>query len=48
MSKPDVCLEGVSFSYPEGEPLFNQIDLDVYPGELVCMVGPNGGGSPPC
>jgi len=44
MRVPDVCLKGVSFSYPGTGRVLEEIDLDVYAGELLCLVGPNGGG----
>jgi len=37
-----VC-EGVSFSYEERKAL-DGVDLQVAPGELFCLLGPNGGG----
>jgi zinc transport system ATP-binding protein len=40
---PVVCLKQVSFSY-DTTPVIEMADLDIYPGEFACMVGPNGGG----
>jgi len=40
---PVICFEGVSFSY--GSTLVvEDADFDIYKGESVCVVGPNGGG----
>ncbi len=40
---PVICFEGVSFSY--GRTLvIEDADFDIYKGESVCVVGPNGGG----
>jgi len=41
--EPVICFEGVSFRY--GRSLVVQdADFDIYKGESVCVVGPNGGG----
>lgn len=40
---PVVCLKKVSFAY-DASPVIDTADLDIYPGEFACMVGPNGGG----
>ncbi len=41
-------LRGVSFSYLPGTPLarevLHSIDLEVHPGELLCLLGPSGSG----
>ena len=39
-----VELDGVTFAYPQGPPVLNDVDLRVAPGELVAIAGPNGGG----
>jgi zinc transport system ATP-binding protein len=39
-----VQLEGVSFRYGGGPPVVRSVDLEVKPGELVAIAGPNGGG----
>lgn len=39
-----VELTGVSFAYPEREPVFEGLDLSIAPGETVALVGPSGGG----
>lgn len=41
--EPVVCFEGVSFSYGRNL-VVEDADFDVYQGESVCVVGPNGGG----
>jgi zinc transport system ATP-binding protein len=38
-----VCFEGVSFSYGRNI-VVEDADFDIYKGESVCVVGPNGGG----
>jgi len=40
---PAICFEGVSFAYG-ANPALVDADFDVYPGDYVCVVGPNGGG----
>jgi len=45
MSIPAVCLHHVSFCYPGSDfPAVEKVNLDVEPGEILCFVGPNGGG----
>jgi zinc transport system ATP-binding protein len=39
-----VELEKVAFSYPNGPPVLQGVDLAVARGELVAIAGPNGGG----
>src|SRR3954463_16109834 len=43
---PDAMLRlrGVGKTYPDGTVAVRELDLDVGPGELVCLVGPSGGG----
>lgn len=41
--KPVVCFEGVSFRYGKNWAI-EDADFDIYKGESVCVIGPNGGG----
>lgn len=43
-TKPVVQLRNVSFAYPSGEAAVRDVDITVYPGELVGVVGQNGAG----
>ncbi|MFP4165765.1 MAG: metal ABC transporter ATP-binding protein [Opitutales bacterium] len=38
-----VCFEGVSFRY-DASRVLEDADFDIFPGESVCVIGPNGGG----
>lgn len=40
---PVVCLRDVSFAY-DGETVIESANFDIYSGNFVCVVGPNGGG----
>jgi len=40
---PLVALDGVSLGY-DGAPVLRDVDLAIYPGELVGLAGPNGSG----
>ncbi|OQX09941.1 MAG: ABC transporter [Desulfobulbaceae bacterium A2] len=40
---PVVCIRGLDFSY-DGATVLSQVDLDIWPQDSVCVVGPNGGG----
>src|SRR6476646_10607259 len=39
-----IRLEGVGKKYPDGTVAVHELDLDVAPGEVVCLVGPSGCG----
>jgi iron complex transport system ATP-binding protein len=41
--EPRVRLRGASFRYDDRD-IFSNLDLDVYPGEVLCILGPNGCG----
>lgn len=41
--EPVICFEGVSFRYGRSL-IIEDADFDIYKGESVCVVGPNGGG----
>ncbi|MEE1373308.1 MAG: energy-coupling factor transporter ATPase, partial [Parolsenella sp.] len=43
-AEPVVLLQGVSFSYPHGGASVRDLEMRVYPGELVGVVGQNGAG----
>ena len=38
------ALEGVSVAYGRGAPVVEDVSLAIAPGEVVCLVGPSGGG----
>ncbi len=40
---PAICFASVSFGYGNRSVL-EDVDFDIYPGDTVCVVGPNGGG----
>ena len=42
-AKPVVCFDGVSFSYGR-HLVVEDADFDIFEGESICVVGPNGGG----
>ena len=39
-----ISARGLAFGYRSAEPVLRGIDLDANAGELVCLLGPNGGG----
>ena len=39
-----INLTDISFSYPEGAPLLNNLSMQFYKGDRVGLIGPNGGG----
>jgi zinc transport system ATP-binding protein len=41
--EPVICFKGVSFAYGDSL-VVEDADFDIYKGESVCVVGPNGGG----
>jgi zinc transport system ATP-binding protein len=44
MTTPAVLFDNVSFTYPRGGVALERISLRVEPGEMLAIVGPNGGG----
>ena len=42
--EPVVSMRGVNFAYPGGDASVNNLELSVYPGELVALIGQNGAG----
>jgi len=43
MNAPLVTVEDVSFAY-NGEPVLQDVNLEINPGDFIAMIGPNGGG----
>lgn len=41
---PVICLKGVHFQYQRDNPVVVDADFDIFAGEWICVVGPNGGG----
>lgn len=42
--KGDIAFDHISFSYEEGIPIIQQLDLHIHPGELIGVVGTTGAG----
>ena len=42
-AQPVICMEGVHFSYGT-QAVLEDADFDIFAGESICVVGPNGGG----
>lgn len=43
-AEPIIRFSNVSFSYPDRAPALREVTLDIYPGELLAIVGQNGAG----
>jgi energy-coupling factor transport system ATP-binding protein len=43
-SSPLVTFKNVSFAYEKAKPVLHDINLDIFPGDVVAVLGPNGAG----
>ena len=42
---PDITLRNLTFSYPfQAQPAINELNLDIFSGEMIAVVGPSGAG----
>ncbi|NLB51523.1 MAG: energy-coupling factor transporter ATPase [Syntrophomonadaceae bacterium] len=39
-----ICIQNLSFSYPDQEPVLKNIDLNIAEGDYIAVIGPNGSG----
>ncbi|MCX7636066.1 MAG: energy-coupling factor ABC transporter ATP-binding protein, partial [Syntrophales bacterium] len=39
-----ISLQGVSFTYNGGPPIFQELDLEIGAGQYLGLIGPNGSG----
>ncbi len=44
MSKTGVNVEGLSFAYPQQEPVFQNVSFSLKPGDRIALLGPTGTG----
>jgi putative ABC transport system ATP-binding protein len=47
LSEPTIAIRALSYSFGKGElqqPVLKDVELDVYPGEIVILTGPSGSG----
>jgi len=44
MTSPAIIFDRVSFAYPGGSPALENVSLSVEPGQVLAVIGPNGGG----
>ena len=42
--KGEICYEGVDFEYEQGQPVLQDVNVHVKPGETIALVGPTGAG----
>lgn len=43
-AEPLIRLRGIRFAYPGGNPVLNDLDFDLHPGDRIGLVAPNGSG----
>jgi cobalt transport protein ATP-binding subunit len=43
-SAPDILIDGLSYSYPNGHRALSEVCIRLEPGEKVALIGPNGAG----
>lgn len=41
---PMLAIRDLSYSFEAGKPIFQQVAIDIQPGEFVSVIGPSGSG----
>ena len=44
MQEPIVSIKNLNKTFPDGFQALKNINLDIYPGEIIALLGPNGAG----